>query len=90
MLWAQHSGAEGGEWPAAEPTYRRAWALANQPDLRGRAWQDVAPLVRHAWEATPDVTPWALAQPAIEDVWRDVADDAQTPEGGAARRVERP
>ncbi|MBV9358895.1 MAG: hypothetical protein JO023_25595 [Chloroflexi bacterium] len=90
MIWAQHFGAQGGEWADAEPTYRRAWALANQPALRGRPWRDVVSQVRQAWEATPDGTPWEQAEPAVEDVWRDVSEEAQMPEGGAARRVPRP
>ena len=90
MLWAQHYGAEGGEWADAEPVYRFAWEVANRPDLRGRAWQAVEPSVRQAWQQAGGGRPWNQVRGAVEDVWRDVADEAHQPEGGAARRVERP
>ncbi len=91
MLWGQHYGAEDGEWSDYEPIYRYTWQVANQPAYRGRAWDAVEPSLRQAWEAQAPGASWDRVAGPMQDVWQDVAEEAQTSaEGGAARRTARP
>lgn len=88
MLFGQRYGATNATWDQVEPTYRVGWELANQPDLRGRPWAEVAPAARRAWERRVPGVRWEDVEGAIGDVFADVADEAASgAEGGEDRRV---
>lgn len=89
-LWAEHFGAEGGEFEEVEPIYAWAWEQANRPEVRGLTWARAEETVRGAWQRGEQPISWERALPIVRDVWEDVAETAQQPEGGRARRVPRP
>lgn len=91
MLWQQHYGTSDQTWAGAQPVYRWAWSMANDPDLRGRPWSEVAALLERRWADRADsAVAWSAVQGPVRDVWEDVAAEAaQGFEGGQDRRIPR-
>jgi hypothetical protein len=90
-LWRQHYGTSDASWEEYAPVYRWAWQQANRPELRGRAWSEVAPRLEREWQSMPGSLPWQQVSDPVRDVWQDVADEARRgAEGGADRRTLKP
>lgn len=85
MLWAQRFGATGGSWEEDEPAYRYAWQVANDPDIRGAAWEQVRERIRGSSDPRRPDMPTERLQTIAQDVWEDVADESREPIGGRAR-----
>lgn len=61
----QKTFADKGPYEAYEPAYRHGHALAASPEHRGKAWEDVKPHARRAWEERNPGMPYEDYEEAI-------------------------
>jgi hypothetical protein len=76
-IFDQRYGAGDATWAEYEGSYQVAWALANQPEYRGRRWSEVAGRVRRAWRQRCIGLEWEQVAAGMGDVWQDVIDDVE-------------
>lgn len=68
--WEQsHRGAR---WEEAEPAYRYAYELHNDPKYRGRSFNEVEKDLRNDWKNRGEPTAWDRISANVREAWNDV------------------
>jgi len=68
--WEQsHRGAR---WEEAEPAYRYAYEMQNDPKFRGRSYSEIEKDLRSDWKNRGEPTAWDKISANVREAWNDV------------------
>jgi len=73
--WEQRYGQSGGRWEDYEPGYQFGWERSNDPQYRGRNWNEVEPDLRRDWETRHRDKPWDRFADSVRNTWENVTGD---------------
>jgi len=69
--WQSRFASTGQRWEDAEPSYRYGYEMREQPNYRGRSWNEVEPELQRDWSGRNPTTPWDRAKESIRETWED-------------------
>jgi uncharacterized protein (TIGR02271 family) len=62
----------GSNWREAEPAYRYAYEMQNDPKYRGRSYSEIESDLRKDWQNRGEPTAWDKISANVREAWNDV------------------